>query len=256
MSIIKKLFTLFRGTAYEAGQTVVDANAIKILDQEMRDAGTQLARSRDELTKLMAQSKLSQGKLDARAGKMAELGRYIEGALGKGDQALALEVAGKLAPLEVEQKTEATAKEALDRSIATLKDTIKKTEVRLNGMRTQIDQVKATEAVQRAQAAIAQRHAGTNSQMTSALDSLARIQSRQAEQAARIEAAEELESETGDGDLNKRLAAAGLLTESGDAHAVLARFTQPKQLAHEPITVEVVPVSVPVLAAPDAVTKQ
>lgn len=248
MSIIKKLFTLFRGTAHEAGQTVVDANAIKILDQEMRDAGTQLAKSRDELTKLMAQSKLAQGKLDARAGKMAELGRYIEGALGKGDQALALEVAGKLAPLETEQKGEATAKESLDRSIVTLKDTIKKTEVRLNGMRTQIDQVKATEAVQRAQAAIAQRHAGTNNQMTSALDSLARIQSRQAEQAARIEAAEELESESGDGDLNKRLAAAGLLTEGGDAQAVLARFTQPKQLGHDQVTVQVLP-------APDRVQK-
>lgn len=245
MSIINKLFTLFRGTAHEAGQAVVDNNAIKILDQEMRDAGTQLARSRDELTKLMAQSKLSQGKLDARANKMAEFGRYIEGALGKGDQALALEVAGKLAPLETEQKAEAASKEALDRSIATLKDTIKKTEIRLNGMRTQIDQVKATEAVQRAQAAIAQRHAGTNSQMTSALDSLARIQQRQAEKSARIEAAEELETESGDGDLNKRLAAAGLLTDSSDAHAVLARFSQPRQLGHEPAA------TVHALPAPD-----
>jgi phage shock protein A len=235
MSIIKKLFTLFRGTAHEAGQAVVDANAIKILDQEMRDASTQLAKSRDELTKLMAQSKLSAGKLETRAAKMAELGRYVEGALGKGDQALALEVAGKLAPLETEQKTELAAKEQLDKSIVTLKDTINKTEARLRGMRTQIDQVKATEAVQRAQAAIAHRHAGTNSQMTSALDSLARIQQQQAERGARIEAAAELESDAGDGDLNKRLAAAGLLEGESDAQAILARFSKPKQLEHQPV---------------------
>jgi len=260
MSIIKKLMTLLRGTATEAGQRAVDANALTILDQEMRDAGTQLNRSRDELTKLMAQSKLGQQKLDARAGKMAELGRYVEGALGKGDQQLALDVAGKLASLEAEQKTEEVAKASLDKAIVTLKDTINKTEARLRSMRTQIDQVKATEAVQRAQAAIAQRHAGANNQMSSALDSLARIQSRQAEQAARIEASEELESETGDGDLNKRLAAAGLLTGDNDAHAVLARFSQAKQISHEPITVKVLPMperdSMPALASPESVAKQ
>lgn len=83
MSIFSKLITLLRGTAHETGQKAVDANALRILDQEMRDAGAQLTRSREELTKLMAQSKLAQQKIDARAGKMAEYTRYIEGALAK-----------------------------------------------------------------------------------------------------------------------------------------------------------------------------
>lgn len=66
MSIFSKLITLLRGTAHETGQKAVDANALRILDQEMRDAGAQLTRSREELTKLMAQSKLAQQKIDAR----------------------------------------------------------------------------------------------------------------------------------------------------------------------------------------------
>ena len=40
MSMLAKLSALFRGTAHEAGQAVVDANALKILDQEIRDADT------------------------------------------------------------------------------------------------------------------------------------------------------------------------------------------------------------------------
>ena len=227
MSILSKLLTLFRGVATEAGQKAVDANALKILDQEVRDAGTELTRSRDELTKLMAQAKLAQQKMDARAGKMAEYGRYIEGALAKGDEGLARDVAIKLAPLEAEQQADQTAKEQMDKSIITLKATIQKAEAQLRGMRQQIDTVKATEAVQKAQATIAARHAGANSQMRSALDSLDRIKSQQAERAARLEAAEDLETSTGDGDLNKRLAAAGLLSGEADADTVLARFRKP-----------------------------
>ena len=47
MSIFSKLITLLRGTAHETGQKAVDANALRILDQEMRDAGAQLTRSRE-----------------------------------------------------------------------------------------------------------------------------------------------------------------------------------------------------------------
>lgn len=233
MSIFSKLLTLFRGTAHEAGQKAVDANALRILDQEMRDAGTQLNRSREELTKLMAQAKLGQQKIEARRGKMAEYTRYIEGALAKGDEALAHDVAAKLAALEAEDHGEQAGKVALERSIGTLKVTIQKTEAQLRGMRQQIDTVKATDAVQRAQAAIAARHTGTQSKMGSALESLERIKSRQAETAARIEAADELETTTGDGDLNRRLAAAGLLEGEADAAAVLARFRKPAQLGND-----------------------
>lgn len=227
MSLFQKLITLFRGSANDAAQKTVDANAIRILDQEMRDAGNELSRSRDELTKLMAQGKLLQQKIAARGNKRREYEGYIEGALSKGDEALAREVAARLAPLEAEDRVDEQAKSRLDQSVTTLKATIAKAEQQLRGMRQQIDTVKATEAVHRAQATISARHAGANSKMRTALDSLDRIQTRQLETAARIESAEELEHETGDGDLNKRLAQAGLLTSDPDADAILARFKQP-----------------------------
>ncbi|RZI38751.1 PspA/IM30 family protein, partial [Herbaspirillum sp. HC18] len=38
MSMWSKLSALFRGSVHDGAQTVVDANALRILDQEIRDA--------------------------------------------------------------------------------------------------------------------------------------------------------------------------------------------------------------------------
>lgn len=226
MSLLTKLLTLLRGVSHETGQKIVDANAITILEQEIRDTGTELQRARDDLAKLMAQAKLAQQKMDDRTGKMAEYAHYIEGSLDKGDEALAREIAAKLAPLEAEQKVDEGNLRRLQQSIATLKATIGKTEIQLKGLRSQVDTVKATASVQRAQMAIASRTAGSNSRMGSALDSLERIKQRQAEAAARIEASEELDPSAGDAELERKLAAAGLVSGGTGAEMILARFKQ------------------------------
>lgn len=251
MGILTKLFTLFRGASHEAGQVVVDKNAITILDQEIRDTSTQLNASRQELAKLMGQSKLSEQKMAARALKIAEYTRYIEGALGKGDEALARDVAGKLAPLETEQTAEQAAKAHLDTSIGTLKATIHKAEAQVKALRTQVDTVKATASVQKAQMAIASRTAGATSGMSNALESLERIKTRQAETAARLEASAELDAEDGDSELNRKLASAGLIEDSSSADAVLARFRKPAQLG-----VDVPTLTATVIETPDAVPVQ
>ena len=72
MSIFGKLVTLFRGTAHEAGEKIVDAKALTILDQEIRDAATQLDRSKVDLARLMGQSKLSENEIGARDRKIAD----------------------------------------------------------------------------------------------------------------------------------------------------------------------------------------
>ena len=91
-------------------------------------------------------------------------------------------------------------------------------------MKQQVDSVKATENVQRAQAAIAARHSGANSALRTAADSLERIKAKQLENSARIDAAAQLEQLDGDQDLKSKLASAGLIEDRSNADAVLARF--------------------------------
>jgi phage shock protein A len=235
MSLLQKILTLFRGTAHEAGQAVVDANALKILDQEIRDAGNELVRSKEELTKVMAQRQLLATRSQDRVTKKGEYESYIAGALRKGDEALAREVAERLSAVETDLKSDEQTLAQYDGSIRALKTAITETERKLTRVKQQIDTVKATEAVQRAQGAVAARHSGANGKVSTALDSLERIQARQAERGARMTAAQQLENESGDGDLNTRLANAGLLGSSSSVDNILERFREKpsQQLGHD-----------------------
>jgi len=55
MSIWRKLDTLFRASAQEPVAKLVDANGIRIFEQELRDAEQAIARSKRELACLMAE---------------------------------------------------------------------------------------------------------------------------------------------------------------------------------------------------------
>ncbi len=219
MSILTKLFTLIRGTATETGQTVVDANALRILDQETRDAQSALTRSRDDLAKLMAQRRLKADAAEANKRKVGEYEGYMQAALQKNDAGLQLEVAQRIADLEARLGEDAQLIADYDASIVKLRASVAQGERGLERLRAQIDTVRATESVQRAQATIAARHSGTNAKMRTALDSLERIKQRQLETGARIEAADELHAEQGDDGLKKRL-----FGDNMGAEAVLARY--------------------------------
>ncbi len=244
MGILNKLFTLVRGTATETGQTVIDANALRILDQETRDAQSALTRSRDDLAKLMAQRKLKADGADANRRKFGDYEGYMQAAMQKNDESLQLEVAQRIADLESRLGEDSQLIAEYDTSIAKLRVSVTQGERALERLRAQIDTVRATESVQRAQATIAARHSGTSAKMRTALDSLERIKQRQAETGARIEAAEELQAEQGDDGLKKRL-----FGDNMGAEAVLARYRGAQALpAPAAATQQALP-------APDAVVR-
>jgi len=149
MAIIEKLITLVRGTATEAGQAIVDRNAITILEQETRDSKAALEQSKVDLTKLMAERKLASDKLDSKKAKVDELSASIQKLVAKGDQqALALEVAGKVATLENEIKSDSATIAGMDANIDRLRASIRQAESTIEHLSRQIDTVKATASVQ------------------------------------------------------------------------------------------------------------
>ena len=54
MSVITKIMTLVRGSAREIGESVVDANATRIYEQEVVEAKASIASAKTELTGVMA----------------------------------------------------------------------------------------------------------------------------------------------------------------------------------------------------------
>lgn len=206
----KKLWTALKGGANEAAEAVADSQAIRILDQELREAKEELRKCDQNLTSIMAKRKLTQGKVDSLS---ADVGKYTDHALAaneSGDEALAVECAERVAELETQLGAEQGLLNGFKQSETSLKANIAKAKTNVRRMEQQIDQIKATEAVQKAQVAVSTRHVGANSKVKTALDSLDRIKQKQTERAAQLEAAEELAKEESGSSLDEKLKAAGI----------------------------------------------
>jgi phage shock protein A len=224
MSIWAKVATAVRGGVNEAGEAIVDGQVLRILDQEIRDADSELSKSKDALTGIIAKRKLADKKLESIKFSLSEYEGYAIQALDKGDEGLAMEIAEKIAGLETELMAEEGLAKSFADSEAQLRRAVAQTEASLKRLKQQVDTVKATEMVQRAQSAVAARHSGANSSMGSAVDSLERLKSKQTERAARFEAASELADSTEEVSLDDKLKAAGIVDGGASSGDVLARL--------------------------------
>ncbi|TDJ62456.1 MAG: PspA/IM30 family protein [Proteobacteria bacterium] len=224
MSIWARVATAIRGGVSEAGEAIVDHQALRILDQEIRDADNELGKSKDALTGIIAKRKLADKKVASLKSSLTEYEGYAMQALDKGDEVLAGEIAAKIAGFETEIMGEEGLAKSFADSEAQLRKAVAQTEANLKRLKQQVDSVRATEMVQKAQAAVAARHSGAGSSMRSALDSLERLKVKQAERAAKFEAASELAESTVEISLEDKLKAAGIVDGGASGGDVLARL--------------------------------
>lgn len=207
---LRKLWSALRGATNEGIEAVVDTQSIRILDQELREAKTELQACDANLTKIMAKRKLAENKVQAIAADVDTYTNHAIAASEKGDDALALECAERVAELDATLEAEKGFLSSFESSEKMLKANIAKAKSNVRRMEQQIDQVKATESVQKAQVAVSSRHMGANSKVKTALDSLDRIKDKQKMRAAELEAAEEMASDDSGTGLDAKLKAAGL----------------------------------------------
>src|SRR5690606_26723075 len=225
MNVWSKLLTALRGGANEMGEAVVDSQALRILDQEIRDADLELRKSKEALAEIMAKHKLASDKVSKSAASIAEYEQYALKALEAGNETLAREVAEKIANLEIEQAGEREQAEGFAASVAQLRKAVTQAEGNIKRLKQQVDTVKATESVQKAQMAVAQRYGGSQAKLQTAVESLERIKQKQAERAAKMEASAELAATSApDDSLETKLRAAGIKADNASANSVLARL--------------------------------
>lgn len=223
MSVWKKLVTAVKGGATEAAQSVVDSQAIRILEQEIREAKDELRKSDHARTQILAKCKLAQQKVDSLQTSINEYEAHARKAVDT-DRQLALDCAQKVADLRAEMDAENTYLEQFKGSEKQLADNISQAKANLRRLEQQVDMVKATESVQKAQVAVSSRHMGANSKMKTATESLQRIQEKQNLRNAELQAAEELAQSESSDDLEKRLADAGIKGGTSSADDELSRI--------------------------------
>ena len=104
MSLWTKLFKAVQGAATEVGEDIVDSQALRILDQEIRDASSALQKAKTNLTSMMAEQRGTERQVNRLRDGVREHEGYAIAAMNKGEQSLAEEVAAKIAEMESEQQ--------------------------------------------------------------------------------------------------------------------------------------------------------
>ncbi|RHW77661.1 PspA/IM30 family protein [Colwellia sp. RSH04] len=224
MSIFKKIMTAVRGGASEAGEAIIDANATRIFEQEIRDAENHLTKAKRDLTGVVAEQMAAQREVERLNREITEHEGYAGQALDKGDETLALAVAEKIATLEGELATQQQALASFTGNADRLKELVKKSERQVAEHKRQLSMVKTTESVQKATSAITDNFSSSNSKLLSAKDSLERIKAKQQKFDDKMKAAEMLESEDSDVSLAAQLKEAGIGAQDSSANSVLDRI--------------------------------
>ncbi|WEJ99663.1 MAG: PspA/IM30 family protein [Candidatus Sphingomonas phytovorans] len=226
MAIWSKLFTLGRAAGNDAAAAVVDANALRILDQEIRDADKAQGKARDDLAGLVARRRILEAEVESFQSQVAKYEGSARTAVEKGNMDLARQVAQRIADLEQDISMKAPQVADMRQAEEQIHTAIAATDRKIEQLRREVEVVKVNESVQKAQATVAASGAGNS--LGSAADSLARIRERQMIRGEKLRAAGELEDRRTGADLDEKLRLAGILPGQSSADDVLARLAPPK----------------------------
>lgn len=224
MSVIKKVMTLLRSSAREIGESVVDANATRIYEQEIIDAKHSIEEARGNLAAIMAKEMQSAREIERLKAEMERYEGLAVDALNKSQETLAEEVAAKVGALEHELDEQTKAHAAYAVQVAKLKDLIKAAETRIREHEREIAMARTTESVYRATQSISDSIGSGGSKLVSARESLERIKQRHEDLADRMQAAEQLDKEFGHKALDAKLAAAGIGDDGDRARKAMERI--------------------------------
>ncbi|HEY0035005.1 MAG TPA: PspA/IM30 family protein [Devosia sp.] len=227
MSAWGKIFTAIRGGVNEAAEAAVDSQSMRILDQEIRDAEQALRQARSDLAGIMASNKSLMRRIEENRAKEAKDSDSARAAIAAGRTDLAQGLAQRIALVRSELQRDQSELDGLIPRQQTMLRTIQDTESRITQMKREVENVRANEALLRAQSAIAHNQAGVNSRLGTAMDSLGRIKKRQEETANRIAAGAELAAIEDGTDLDRQLREAGIGGATQSADDILAQLMAP-----------------------------
>ena len=234
MSVIKKVVTLLRSSVREIGESVVDANATRIYEQEILDAQHSIEAARGDLAIVMAKEMQSAREIERLKQEVARYESLAVEALDKSQEQLAEEVAAKVGALEQELAEQTQAHAAYAVQVAKLKDLVRAAEQRIREHEREIAIAKTTESVYRATRSISENLGQGGSNLLNARQSLERIKRRHEELADRMTAVAQLDAELGDAALERKLREAGIGGGTDRQQAAMARIRARQQAANGP----------------------
>lgn len=233
--MLKTFTTLFRARIAETDEAIFDANAIRILEQQLRDAAASLEHARRELACAMAHQASEQRAAEALADRIRELELSGTQAIAAGRDDLAEEVATVIAANEDELAERRLAISRFTTDVNRLKQVTEDGRRRLAELRRGLEMGRAEEALRRAGANGRRALAVGHGALREAEATLMRIRELNTQDADMAEAMDALDRHGTAKDLSDRLATAGfgstLKTKPADVLARLKSKAEPTSAA-------------------------
>ena len=187
-----------------------------ILDQQIREANEAIGKARDERARMAGNRRLKEKSIAQIDGEIERLTNGARAAKEKGELDLAREAVERIIKLQEQRESDQKLLDQYKQNEGRMEGSIKQSAAKIENLKRQVESAKANEALLAAQRAASTSSVASNSKMAGAIDSLDRLEKRQAAQAAALEAADELAEQDSGADLDARLAR---LTGSGGKSA-------------------------------------
>jgi phage shock protein A len=230
--MFKTILTIVRGRQAEAVEAFADANAITLLDQQIRDAAADLERARRALSIARAQDNAEATRIATMRVKIADLEKRAVAALEAAREDLAAEGADAIARLEIDVAAAVAARVSFTRECDKLSRMTGDAERRFADLERGRRAARAAEAIRRLRSRGAPNFGGGESALRDAEATLKRLRERQIEDEAATCAIEAIEQSSGADLIAEKLEAAGF----GDqirptGKSVLERLKQSRRAA-------------------------
>lgn len=205
MGIFSNIMTAIKGHANEAGEKIVDANLMTILDQQIRDSKEALDTAKAEKSKLVARKIRKENEV---ADLQAEYDKLIAGAKAAkeaGNREDAMQFVERAQKIE-QNKSEVQAQaDAYAKSADRCEGQVRQAQNNIETLQRRVESAKANEAVLKAQKAASTNTLASNGALAGATESLDRLEQRQLDQQALMDAAAEEDRASSGADLQDKL---------------------------------------------------
>ncbi len=229
MGVLKDLFAAVKGGANEVGEAIIDANAIRILEQEIRDAENAINSSKQSLTRMKSTDIRLKREIHALSEDVKDYEEKAIAALEAEEENLAVEVAERIAEIESEHNEKSTEQAALESEIDKIHKMIKAREHTIQKNKRELDKVRTVKELQRATESVSSNFAATGTSQHRVAKALERVKSKQQNWQDRMEAGDWMSEADANSDLDAKLKAKGIgNSETGGASDVLARLKAKK----------------------------
>jgi len=218
------MFSAFKGAGNEVGEAIIDANAVRILEQEIREADEAIHKSKQSLTKLKGTEIRLKREINSLEVDIQDYEAKAVQALNENKEEIAVKVADRIAEIESDRDEKAAEHAKLAADVESLNKMIKNRNKIIQKNKRELEKVRTIKELQKTTSTISSNFAASSSNAHRVSKALDRVKTKQAKWKDDMEAGDWMASQENVDDLDKELEAAGIGNNPGKSNSVLERL--------------------------------